>query len=599
MTRQEIVSVYESRKAEFETKFKSLTGQINLISNLRLVSVIGILITFYFSLKVAELFVLPALFLVLFLYLVKRHAGLFNEKELNEHLIISNKTELKALDGDLSALDPGTGFIDPVHPYSHDLDIFGEGSLYQYINRGNTIRGRKKLASRLSHPLESKEAIAVYQDAIRDMTPRIDFRQHFQASGMNTGEQPGDMDQLLAWLKHPGVFSLENKLMVGALYVIPALTILALIGTFFVAEARIILFPLILTQWIFFGVYAKRVSLFHDFISRKKAILQRYSRLLYYLSNESFQSAQLQKLSADAKDAHDQVRRLASLVNALDARTNAMAIFFINSFLLYDLQCVYRLEKWKAGNGSHLPLWLDAITEAELIISFATYSYNNPGFCFAEISNKLIVEAREMAHPLIDAGERISNNYNIGPAPAVHIITGANMAGKSTFLRTLGVNLVLALNGAPVCASSFRCAIVNLRSGMRTADSLKDHQSYFFAELNRLKSIMEELRSNKPLLILLDEILKGTNSNDKQSGSIALVKQLLPHPCLALIATHDLALGQLQDQYPEEVTNYCFEATIEEDQLSFDYTLKSGIAQKMNASFLMQKMGIIPSDRQA
>jgi hypothetical protein len=598
MTKSEIVAVYENRKSGFAKKFKTLSEQINLISNLRLAAVLVLLIAFYFSLQNAELFVLPGLFLILFLYLIKHHAGLFSEKELHEHLIFVNETELRSLGGDPRNLDPGTGYIDPAHPYTHDLDIFGDGSLYQYINRGNTIRGRSKLARHLSEPLHSREVIVSYQEAIRDMATRIDFRQNFQASGMKTDEQPGDMDQLIAWLKHPDVFPLRNKIMVAALYVVPVMTILALIGTFFFAEARVILFPLILTQWIFFAVYAKRVSLFHDFISRKKNILQRYSRLLFYLANEQFQSAKLQKLSVDAKEAHDQVRRLASLVNALDARTNAMAIFFINSFLLYDLQCVYRLEKWKSENGSHLPLWLDAITEAELIISFGTYSYNHPDFCYAEISKELSIETKNMAHPLIDPGERISNDYGIGPAPAIHIITGANMAGKSTFLRTLGVNLVLALNGAPVCASSFRCSLVNLRSGMRTADSLKDHQSYFFAELNRLKSIMDELRSDKPLLILLDEILKGTNSNDKQAGSIALVKQLLPHPCLALIATHDLALGQMQDQYPDKITNYCFEATIEGDVLSFDYKLKSGIAQKMNASFLMQKMGIIPAGDQ-
>lgn len=598
MTKEEIVSVYEARKKKFTEAFNKLSSQINVISNLRLGVVLGIIVTFYFSLNNAELFVVPALLLALFLYLVKYHAGLFNDKELHEHLVAVNDAELRTLTGDYSGLDPGTGFIDPVHPYTHDLDIFGEGSLYQYINRGNTIRGRKKLASHLAQPLQSKESIAAYQEAIRDMHSRIDFRQYFQASGMKAGEQPGDMDQLLAWLKHPDVFPLNNRFMVAALYVIPALTLSALIATFFVAEARVILFPLIITQWVFFGLYAKRVTLFHDFISRKKNILQRYSRLLYYLSKEEFRSDALKKLSAEAKEAHEQVGRLASLVNALDARSNAMAILFINSFLLYDLQCVYRLEKWKKTNGAHLPMWLDAITEAELVISFATYSYNHPDFCFAEISENLSIEARDMAHPLISADERISNNYSVGPAPAVHIVTGANMAGKSTFLRTLGVNLVLALNGAPVCASAFKCAIVNLRSGMRTADSLKDHQSYFFAELNRLKSIMEELRMEKPLLILLDEILKGTNSNDKQAGSIALVRQLLPHPCLALIATHDLALGQLQDEYPGKVTNYCFEATIEGDTLSFDYKLKSGIAQKMNASFLMQKMGIIPTENQ-
>jgi DNA mismatch repair ATPase MutS len=183
----------------------------------------------------------------------------------------------------------------------------------------------------------------------------------------------------------------------------------------------------------------------------------------------------------------------------------------------------------------------------------------------------------------------------LGNSQSVLIVTGANMAGKSTFLRTIGVNLVLALSGAPVCAQSFRCPVIHLRTGMRTADSLKDHQSYFYAELNRLKTIMDELRSDKPLLILLDEILKGTNSTDKQAGSIALVKQLLPHPCLAMVATHDLALGELQTEYPDRVKNYCFEATIENDQLSFDYKLKPGLAQKMNATFLMKKMGIIPA----
>lgn len=167
------------------------------------------------------------------------------------------------------------------------------------------------------------------------------------------------------------------------------------------------------------------------------------------------------------------------------------------------------------------------------------------------------------------------------------------MAGKSTFLRTLGVNLVLALNGAPVCAMEFCCPVINLRTGMRTTDSLKDHQSYFYAELQRLKVIVEDLRSGKPLLVLLDEILKGTNSTDKLAGSVALVKQLMQYPCLVVVATHDLALGNLETEFPNTVINYHFEPTIENDQLSFDYRLKRGIAEKMNATFLMKKMGIV------
>ncbi|HEY9049565.1 MAG TPA: MutS family DNA mismatch repair protein, partial [Ohtaekwangia sp.] len=263
--------------------------------------------------------------------------------------------------------------------------------------------------------------------------------------------------------------------------------------------------------------------------------------------------------------------------------------------LLYDLQCVYRLEKWKVNHADKLPVWLDVITETEVLCSFGTFAFNHPSFQYAGIHDALRIEIQELSHPLLPEHERVSNDLLIGNNQSVLIVTGANMAGKSTFLRTIGINLVLALNGAPVCAKEFRCPIIQLRTGMRTADSLKDHQSYFYAELNRLKTIMEELRSDKPLLILLDEILKGTNSTDKQAGSIALVKQLLPHPCLAMIATHDLALGDLEKEHPDRVKNFCFEATIEKDQLSFDYKLKPGLAQKMNATFLMKKMGIIPA----
>ena len=202
-----------------------------------------------------------------------------------------------------------------------------------------------------------------------------------------------------------------------------------------------------------------------------------------------------------------------------------------------------------------------------------------------------------MGHPLLYEDERIVNDIHMDSGQSIMIITGANMAGKSTFLRSLGVNIVLGLAGAPVCATEFDCPFIEMRSGMRTADSLKDHQSYFYAELDRLKSIMDELRAGKPLLILLDEILKGTNSIDKQAGSVALVRQLVERSCLVLIATHDLALGELEKVYPDRIVNYCFEANIEDDQLSFDYKIKRGLAQKMNATFLMKKMGIINRDQ--
>jgi DNA mismatch repair ATPase MutS len=288
------------------------------------------------------------------------------------------------------------------------------------------------------------------------------------------------------------------------------------------------------------------------------------------------------------------VKQLSKLVSAFDARLNSMTNLFVNSFLLYDLQCIYRLEKWKSENASELMDWLEVVREVEVLGSFGTFAFNHPRFNFPNINTNQKLYAQAIAHPLIPEKERVANDVHLDSGHSIMIITGANMAGKSTFLRSLGVNIVLALSGAPVCAEEFDCPFIELRSGMRTADSLKENQSYFYAELDRLKSIMDELREGKSLLVLLDEILKGTNSTDKQAGSIALVKQLVDRACLAVIATHDLALGELEKVYPDKVLNYSFEANIENEQLFFDYKLKRGIAQKMNATFLMRKMGIIP-----
>jgi DNA mismatch repair ATPase MutS len=398
---------------------------------------------------------------------------------------------------------------------------------------------------------------------------------------------------LREWLKHPS-FLYGKGITKYLLIIIPIITIGSIVGAIFFEWAKALAILLVLVQWTYLGLKGKKVTEFHEYISRKKNILDKYARLLNVLAKENFQASQLQRLANDAREADKEVKKLASLVSALDARLNFLTSAVVNSTLLYDLQCIYRLEKWKAEHAERFNVWLDAVAEAEVISSWGTFAFNHPEFTFATIQNELKLQAKGLGHPLIHRNERVVNDVMIGKDQRIQIITGANMAGKSTFLRSIGVNLILALAGAPVCAEAFSCSIVHLRSGMRAADSLKDHQSYFFAELNRLKNIMDELKKDKPLLVLLDEILKGTNSNDKLSGSLAMVKQLVPHPCLALIATHDLALGDLSNTHPDAIKNFCFEANIENDQLHFDYKLKTGLAQRMNATFLMKKMGIIP-----
>ena len=312
------------------------------------------------------------------------------------------------------------------------------------------------------------------------------------------------------------------------------------------------------------------------------------------IRKEQFTSPLLQTLGLRAERADQKVGALASLVSAFDARLNSMTNLVVNSLLLYDLQCVYRLEKWKAENAPELMGWIGTVHQFEVLCSIGTFAFNHPAFVFPTINERQRLSGLGVGHPMLAEDARVDNDVYMDDKQSIMIITGANMAGKSTFLRALGVNVVLALAGAPVCAREFDCPWIEMRSGMRTADSLKEKQSYFYAELDRLKSIMDELRSGTPLLILLDEILKGTNSTDKQAGSLALVNQLVHHKCLVVIATHDLALGDLENAYPGRILNYSFEANIENDQLSFDYKLKRGIAQKMNATFLMRKMGIIP-----
>lgn len=594
MDRSSLRSFYEERKATFTSSLVQVKKRINLISNLRLATALAFLIVCYFAFSNNVLFYALIPLLIAFIALVRKHAALFEIRTHTENLVTINAREIKALSGDLSDFSPGAEFIDPHHPYSHDLDIFGAGSLFQAANRCNTLQGKKKFAGRLSSYFLTKENILTYQESIRELATQTDFRQQVEAAGLEIDEQPGDREQLLSWLRQPP-FLYPKLSYKYTLIILPVITVALVIGAFFISVLKTPAILLAMVQWAILGLNLKKVNTFHEYISRKKTILEKYARLLSYLQHEKFSATLLKKIVGEARDADHKVKALASLVSSLNARLNSMTNLVVNSLLLYDLQCVYRLEKWKEENAANLQQWLDAISEIEVLNSWGTFAFNNPGFSYAEINDVMSLSAKNLGHPLIPAAECVTNDLTIGNGPSILIITGANMAGKSTFLRTIGINVVLALNGAPVSATSFRCPLIGLRSGMRTADSLKDHQSYFYAELDRLKSIMEELRSDKPLLILLDEILKGTNSTDKQAGSIALVKQLLPHPCLGLIATHDLALGELEKEFPQKIKNYCFEPTIENDQLSFDYKLKSGLAQKMNATFLMKKMGIIPA----
>ena len=594
MTIPELQAFYKTRKQEFTTALDAVNDKIQLFSNARLVTAAGFALCFYFLFS-TNLMIYPViLFAATFAVLVAKHSKLFREKTHLENLIKINTNELQSLSNDFSCFKNGTEYIDPKHPYSHDLDIFGGGSLFQYMNRSGTLEGEAALATSLANPLMAREQILERQQGVLELSQRVDFRQHFLATSMTLEEFRSDRHQLLEWANHKP-FLYRNGYYSILLWALPIVTVGFILASLVFDSLSGIAVLSAVIQWVTLSMNLKKVNAFHQYISRKKNILQKYSSLLFLIRREDFKSSLLKKFHDAAAYGDERVKSLASLVRSLDARLNFLTNLIVNSILLYDLQCVYRLERWKEENAQNLETWLNVIRDLDMLNSIATMAFNNQDFTFPEITQEQKIKATALAHPLISSQERVANDVSIGDPQFILVVTGANMAGKSTFLRTLGVNIVLALSGAPVCAKKFQCAIINLRSGMRTADSLQDHQSYFYAELNRLKSIVDELRSGKSLFVLLDEILKGTNSTDKQAGSVALVKQLREYSCLAIIATHDLALGDLEREYPQQVKDYCFEPNIENDQLSFDYILKPGIAQKMNATFLMKKMGIIPA----
>ncbi len=288
-----------------------------------------------------------------------------------------------------------------------------------------------------------------------------------------------------------------------------------------------------------------------------------------------------------------EVRRLSKLLNIFDQRLNMLLGVILNGLFLFDFIMLHLLENWKDKNHAQILEWIEITGWTDAMISLSGFACNHPDFAMPQMEEgQPLMEVSGLGHPLIADHKRVDNDLKLD-AEKVVVITGANMAGKSTFLRSLGINMVLTYMGCPVCATHFRTGYAGLYSSMRTADSLKDEESYFLAEIKRLQLIVQRMETGEPLLILLDEVLKGTNTTDKKLGSVGLIQRSLKYPIRCFIATHDLSLGELENEYKGKVVNWCFESYIKEMELSFDYTIRKGIATNMNASFLMRQMGIM------
>ena len=340
------------------------------------------------------------------------------------------------------------------------------------------------------------------------------------------------------------------------------------------------------------------INKIHDNLSRKFDSIEKYRQLISIIEKESFKSDLLNKLKSvfvnEKSSASGNIKELKSLTDKLDARMNIVVAILLNGILLWDINVMCGIENWRKKNKEHFMKWVDAIGEFDAFISLGMYAHNNPTYVFPEVeTNHFVIEGENLGHPMIQESVLVKNNYNIAHAPKVDLLTGANMAGKSTFLRTVGVNLTIAMIGAPVCASRYKFSPIHLFTSLRTNDSLQENESFFYAELKRLHLLTEQYEQGKKVFFLLDEILKGTNSKDQHAGSEALIKKILKLNGVGIVATHDVELSKLATEFPDKVRNLCFNITIENDKLNFNYKLAEGVCSTMNASFLMKKMGIV------
>jgi DNA mismatch repair ATPase MutS len=325
--------------------------------------------------------------------------------------------------------------------------------------------------------------------------------------------------------------------------------------------------------------------------------IETLSNSAQWIESVVFKSGTLQSIQhpflANNKKASADIKQLKGILDRFDIRLNPLVFIPLNTLLFWDLQQAFALENWKDSHKEKVENWFNSLGNMESISSIANISFNHPGWNFPAISNEPgMLNGEEVGHPLIEASKRVNSSFTTAGVNQLALITGSNMAGKSTFLRSIGVNIVLAMMGAPVCAKSFHLYPTKVMSSMRIADNLEESTSTFYAELKKLKTIIEAVNRNDKIFILLDEILRGTNSLDRYTGSKALIKQLIHHKAVGMIATHDLELAKLSEEFPANIHNYHFDVQVSNDELYFDYKLKEGVCQSMNASILMKKIGI-------
>ncbi len=590
-------TIYEQLLSELNNKMEVLLKKKNLLGWFRLFSLIVALVSI-FVLWTYGAAIIVTVFVILFgVFLYCVSVDLKNNEKLDTQtrLIAVNQKELSILQHHYTEEPDGSSFTPTTHEYANDLDIFGRASLYQYINRSTSEQGNQLIANWLLSP-SPVNIILKRQEACKELINELTWRQQLQVCGISHPITIATEQKITNWLLEENKFINKNKWRVTR-YLFPVISLSALVCYIIGIMPSTLFYSAVFIFFITGLGISKLVMPAYLKLNKITSELDTLSGSIAIIETASFKSGLLneikKKLVNDPLKASSTIQKLKKILDRLDYRLNPLVFIPLNTFFLWDLQQVMQLEKWKSVNQQNISGWFLALAEMESISTLSTLAFNHPKWCYPEIKmEEGIFIGEDLGHPLIPEPKRVDNSVTTINKSRLSLITGSNMAGKSTFLRCVGVNIVLAMMGAPCCATYLLLSPTKVLSSMRVNDNLEENTSTFYAELKKLKEVIEGVNKNERVFLLLDEILRGTNSGDRHLGSIALIKQLARHHATGLIATHDLELAKLADEFPDHIHNYHFDVQVNNDELYFDYKLKEGVCKSLNASILMKKIGI-------
>lgn len=588
---------YETRLQQLRKTYRELVKKKNIFAFIRFSCVVAIGFSAWLLWPFGWYYAIAVIAVLLFVFIRIVYRDMANRWRIKNALTLIkiNENELKALQHDFKSFGNGNEYTPKDHYYANDMDIFGSASLFQFINRTVSAMGGERLSAWLLEP--AREAvIAARQEAVKDLRNNIVWCQELQAFGKENPIQLSTRDQLSLWVQAPA--SLSNFAGWKWLrYLLPAVSISVTVSVIFGYLPLSALYANIFVMSLIAATQEKRVQHMHQQLSNKVDELSSLQQSILHIEQAHFTAPLLQALqqnfASEGMPASAGILRLKKILDRMDLRFNLVLVIPLNILLLWNIQQALSLEKWKTAYDLRVRKWFNSLGDWEALSSFAVLHFNQHDWVFPIIlPTHFYIKAAGLGHPLIAPEKRVNNEIDIEQKAAVMLVTGSNMAGKSTYLRSIGINIILAMAGAPVCAKTFECSVVQLMSSMRITDNLEESTSTFYAELKKLKTIIEKVNEKAPVFVLLDEILRGTNSLDRHTGSKALIKQLIAQEAVAVLATHDVDLATLQSEFTHHIYNYHFDVQVNGEELYFDYKLKPGVCQSLNASILMKKIGI-------